>query len=114
MAGFDPAETAYSHRVDETATQVTVAAEARQLLAEVTAVTPADADPSAAGHQVDFPENAREVAVTVTVTITVTAQDGSTSAYTRQPQTPGERTTSPATRAPPGCSPWAEAGPSAR
>ena len=56
LAGFDPAETAYSHRVDETATQVTVAAEARQLLAEVTSVTPSDADPSAAGHQVDFPE----------------------------------------------------------
>ena len=89
LAGFDPAETAYSHRVDETATQVTVAAEARQLLAEVTAVTPSDADPSAAGHQVDFPENAREVAVTVTVTITVTAQDGSTSAYTVNLRRPG-------------------------
>ena len=79
VAGFDPAETAYSHRVDETATQVTVAAEARQLLAEVTAVTPPDADPNTDGHQVDFPENAREVAVTVTVT----AQDGTaTKTYT--------------------------------
>ena len=78
LAGFDPAETAYSHRVDEEATQVTVAAQARQLLAEVTAVTPPDADPGAAGHQVDFPENAREVAVTVTVT----AQDGSVKTYT--------------------------------
>ena len=89
VAGFDPAVTAYSHRVNETATQVTVAAEARQLLAEVTAITPSDADPSAAGHQVDFPENAREVAVTVTVTITVTAQDGSTSAYTVNLRRPG-------------------------
>ena len=89
LAGFDPAETAYSHRVNETATQVTVAAQARQLLAEVTAVTPPDADPNTAGHQVDFPENAREMAVTVTVTITVTAQDGSTSAYTVNLRRPG-------------------------
>ena len=79
VAGFDPAETAYSHRVDETATRFTVAAEARQLLAEVTAITPPDADPNTDGHQVDFPENAREVAVTVTVT----AQDGTaTKTYT--------------------------------
>ena len=79
VAGFDPAVTGYSHRVDETATQVTVAAAARQLLAEVTAITPADADPTAAGHQMDLSPGGN------TVSVTVTAQDGvSTRTHTIQ------------------------------
>ena len=78
VAGFDPAVTGHSHRVDEGATQVTVAAQARQLLAEVTAITPADADPNVDGHQVRFSEDDPQV----TVTITVTAQDGTTKRHT--------------------------------
>ena len=78
VAGFDPATTTYFHGVAETVTRVTVAAEARQLLAEVTTITPDDADAVADGHQVDIPGGDDAVAVT----ITVTAQDGTTKTYT--------------------------------
>ena len=76
VAGFDPSRTVYSLRLDEMVTQVTVAAEARQLLAEVTGITPDDADAVADGHLVAV-SNGRG-----TVTVTVTAQDGTTKAYT--------------------------------
>ena len=76
VAGFDPATTLYSHEVAVTVTRVTVAAEARQLLAGVTGITPDDADPGADGHQVNLIDGRG------TVTLTVTAQDGTTKTYT--------------------------------
>ena len=76
VAGFDPSRTVYSLRLDETVTQVTVAAQARQLLAEVTGITPDDADAGADGHQVNLSDGRG------TVTVTVTAQDGTTKTYT--------------------------------
>ena len=81
IPNFDPATRTYTIEVERETTQVTVAAQVRQLKAEITAITPADVD-SADGHQVDL------TAKTTTVRIDVTAQDGSTTAYGLQIRNP--------------------------
>ena len=70
----DPATRTYTVEVEQETTQVTIAAQVRQIKAEITGIGPADAD-SADGHQVELTRK------TTYVRIEVRAQNGSTHAY---------------------------------
>ena len=67
---FDPQETSLTQATDDLSAVVTVAAQTRHFRAQA-AITPADADTTMDGHQVDLEDGTE-------VTITVTAQDGTT------------------------------------
>ena len=82
VSDFDFDVTSYDVDVGPAVRQITVSAEARQLKARITSITPADADVDLAGHQVDI--NKAETPVVVTVT----AQDGTTKSYTVTVQAP--------------------------
>ena len=75
VSGFAAATTAYTHNVENSVTQVTVAATATDSNASV-AYSPADADTVTTGHQVDL------LVGNNAVTVTVTAADGTTKDYT--------------------------------
>ena len=76
VAGFAASTTSYTVGVADTVDQVTIAASTADPGA--TLAYGVDADPSAAGHQVDFPLSDDQAAATVTVT----AQDSTTKTYT--------------------------------
>ena len=69
---FDPDTPAYTATATADATEVTVAATANHPGAEVS-VTPADADPDTAGHQITLAQGGATI-----VTVTVTAEDDTT------------------------------------
>ena len=69
---IDLAQTNPTHYVANTKTQVTVEAKALHFKAQVTTITPTDADDTDDGHQVALSGD------NTTITITVTAQDGTT------------------------------------
>ena len=74
---FDAAVLDYTADAAAETTQVTVAAEAADNNTCGVEISPADADPTAAGHQVDLPDDG------AVVTVTVTAADGvTTGTYT--------------------------------
>ena len=74
ISNFDPATRRYTVEVERETTQVTIAAQVRQIKAEITEIRPADAD-SADGHQVELTTK------TTYVGIEVRAQNGSTHDY---------------------------------
>ena len=71
VTGFTAGTTSYTHNVETSVTQVTVAATASDSNASVE-YSPADADTGTEGHQVDLSAGKN------TVTVTVTAEDGTT------------------------------------
>ncbi len=75
IAVSDSAQTAFTHEVAHEVARATVVATARHPLASAEVVSPADADSTAEGHQVDLSPGGNEVAVGVT------AQDGTTGSY---------------------------------
>ena len=75
VSGFNPATTSYSLPVPDATREVTVSAEVLQFQAEITSITPTDAD-SSPGHQVTID------AASTPVRFTVTAQNGATKTYT--------------------------------
>ena len=75
VSGFNPATTAYSLKVPGATREITVSAEALQFKAQITSITPVDAE-TAPGHQVVI-----DKAIT-NVVFTVTAQNSATKRYT--------------------------------
>ena len=76
VSGFDFDTTSYVIDVGAAVRQVTVSAEVRQLKASIASITPADANTTIDGHQVDVNEGENSLVVTAT------AQDGTTKSYT--------------------------------
>ena len=75
VSGFNPATTTYSMTVPDATREITIAAEVLQFQAEITSITPPDADSGADGHQVTI-----DAAIT-SVVVSVTAQNGAVKAY---------------------------------
>ena len=75
VSNFNPATTSYTLTVPDATREVTISAEVLQFKAEITSITPADAD-TRPGHQVTIDS------ASTPIVFTVTAQNGVTKTYT--------------------------------